>query len=58
MEALKFVGAHFLFYSPLLFFALAVGVIGSWRRINQQLKLLFLFWFGVPVFVFYFLRFH
>ncbi len=54
-EALKFVGAHFLFYSPLLFLALAVGVIGSWRRINQQLKVLFLFWFGVPIFLFYFL---
>lgn len=55
IEPLKFVGSHFLFYSPLLFLALAVGVIGSWRRINQQLKVLFLFWFGVPVFVFYFL---
>ncbi|MDQ2823982.1 MAG: glycosyltransferase family 39 protein, partial [Verrucomicrobiota bacterium] len=55
VEVLKFLGEHFLFYSPLLFLALAWGVLGSWRRINQQLKVLFLFWFGVPVFVFYFL---
>jgi hypothetical protein len=32
-----------------------LGVIGSWRRINQQLKVLFLFWFGAPVFLFYLL---
>ena len=55
VEVLKFIGAHFLFYSPLLFLGLAWGVIGSWRRIHQQLKALFLFWFGVPVFVFYLL---
>jgi 4-amino-4-deoxy-L-arabinose transferase-like glycosyltransferase len=54
-EVFAFIGEHFLAYSPLLFFALAWGVIGSWRRINQQLKVLFLFWFGVPVFVFYLL---
>jgi hypothetical protein len=52
-EVLKFLGAHFLFYSPLLFLALTIGVLGSWRRIRQQMKVLFLFWFGVPVFVFY-----
>jgi hypothetical protein len=55
IEVLKFLGEHFLFYSPLLFLALVWGVIGSWRRIHQQLKALFLFWFGVPVFVFYLL---
>jgi hypothetical protein len=54
LEPLKFLAEHFLFYSPLLFLALAWGVVGSWRRINQQFKVLFLFWFGVPVFVFYF----
>src|SRR5207244_8161604 len=30
-------------------------VIASWRLVNQQFKLLFLMWFGLPVFVFYFL---
>src|SRR2546423_1246559 len=55
LEPLKFFGEHFLFYSPLLFAALVWAAIGSWRRVNQQFKVLFLFWFGVPVFVFYFL---
>jgi Dolichyl-phosphate-mannose-protein mannosyltransferase len=55
LEPLKFFGEHFLFYSPLLFAALVWGVIGSWRRVNQQFKILFLFWFGLPVFAFYFL---
>ena len=55
LEPLKFFGEHFVFYSPLLFGALVWSVIGSWRRVNQQLKVLFLFWFGLPVFAFYFL---
>lgn len=55
LEAFKFFGEHFLFYSPLLFAALVWGVIGSWRRVNQQFKILFLFWFGLPVCAFYFL---
>ncbi len=55
LELLAFLGEHFLSYSPLLFLALAWGVIGSWRRLNQQFKVLFLFWFGLPVFTFYFL---
>ena len=55
LEAFKFLGEHFLFYSPLLFAALVWGVIGSWRRVNKQFKILFLFWFGLPVFAFYFL---
>jgi len=55
IEAFKFFGEHFIFYSPVLFLALAWGVIGSWRRVNQQFKVLFLFWFGLPVFAFYFL---
>src|SRR5213595_3151073 len=54
-EILSFVGEHFLAYSPFLFLALAWGVIGSWRRVNQQFKVLFLMWFGLPVSVFYFL---
>jgi 4-amino-4-deoxy-L-arabinose transferase-like glycosyltransferase len=55
VELLKFVGEHFLVYSPLIFLALAWGVIARLRRINQQFKALFLFWFGLPVFVFYLL---
>src|SRR6059058_6628357 len=55
VEVLSFIGEHFLAYSPFLFLALAWGVIGSWRRVNQQFKVLFLMWFGLPVFVFYFL---
>jgi Dolichyl-phosphate-mannose-protein mannosyltransferase len=55
LELLTFLGGHFIAYSPLLFLALAWAVIASWRRVNQQFKVLFLFWFGLPVFVFYFL---
>jgi hypothetical protein len=55
LEPLKFIGQHFLSYSPLLFLALAWAVIASWHRVNQQFKMLFLFWFGVPVFLFYLL---
>jgi len=54
-ELLKFFGEHFLVYSPILFLALAWAVLARLRRINQQFKVLFLFWFGAPVFVFYFL---
>src|SRR6201993_1048864 len=53
VEVLSFLGQHFLAYSPFLFLALAWGVIGSWRRVNQQFKILFLMWFGLPVFLFY-----
>src|SRR6516165_3768992 len=52
---LSFLCQHFIVYSPLLFLALVWGVIASWRRINQQFKILFLMWFGLPVFVFYLL---
>src|SRR6202171_6876063 len=55
VELLTFLGEHFLSYSPLLFLGLAWGVIGRWRRINQQFKVLFLMWFGLPVFIFYLL---
>src|SRR5436309_6915466 len=54
-EVLSFLGQHFIVYSPLLFLALVWGVIASGRRINQQFKMLFLMWFGLPVFVFYLL---
>src|SRR5947199_7003305 len=53
VEVLSFLGQHFLAYSPFLFLALAWGVIGSWQRVNQQFKVLFLMWFGLPVFLFY-----
>jgi 4-amino-4-deoxy-L-arabinose transferase-like glycosyltransferase len=55
VEVLSFLGQHFLAYSPFLFLALAWGVIGSWRRVNQQFKVLFLMWFGLPLFLFYLL---
>ena len=55
MEVLGFLGAHFLTFSPLLFLALAWAVVANWRRARQQFKILYLFWFGLPVFVFYFL---
>jgi Dolichyl-phosphate-mannose-protein mannosyltransferase len=54
-EVLSFLGQHLVVYSPLLFLALAWGVIATCRRINQQFKVLFLMWFGLPVFVFYLL---
>src|SRR5204862_1795292 len=53
VEVLSFLGQHFLAYSPFLFLALAWGVVASWRRANQQFKVLFLMWFGLPVFLFY-----
>jgi 4-amino-4-deoxy-L-arabinose transferase-like glycosyltransferase len=53
-ELLEFLGEHFLAYSPLLMLALVWGVLASVRRVNQQFKALFLFWFGLPVFAFYF----
>ena len=53
-EVLWFLAQHFIVYSPLLFLALVWGVIASGRRINQQFDVLFLMWFGLPVFVFYF----
>jgi hypothetical protein len=55
LEPLKFLAEHFLFYSPLLFLGLAWAVMASFGRVRHQFKVLFLFWFGLPVFVFYFL---
>ncbi|MBA2431908.1 MAG: glycosyltransferase family 39 protein [Chthoniobacterales bacterium] len=54
LELLSFLGTHFLVYSPLLFLALAWAVIVTWRRSHQQMKGIFLLWFGVPVFALYF----
>jgi 4-amino-4-deoxy-L-arabinose transferase-like glycosyltransferase len=53
-ELLAFLGQHFAIFSPLIFAGLAWAVIRSWRRVHQQFKVLFLMWFGLPVFVFYF----
>ncbi len=55
VEVLSFLGQHFIVFSPLLFLALTWGVIASAGRINQQFKVLFLMWFGLPVFAFYLL---
>jgi hypothetical protein len=54
VELLTFLLEHFATYSPLLFLALAWAVIASWRRVRQQFKTLYLFWFGLPVFALYF----
>lgn len=53
LELLGFLGAHFLTFSPLLFLALVWAVAANWRRARQQFKVLYLFWFGMPVFLFY-----
>ncbi len=55
LELLSFLSEHFATYSPLLFLALTWAVFASWRRVRQQFKTLYLFWFGLPVFAFYFL---
>src|SRR5436305_1885766 len=55
VEILSFIAQHFVAYSPFLFLALAWAAIASWRRVNQQFKVLFLMWFGLPVFLFYLL---
>jgi 4-amino-4-deoxy-L-arabinose transferase-like glycosyltransferase len=55
LELLEFIVVHFGTYSPLLFLGLVWAVIASWRRAHQQMKGIFLIWFGVPVFAFYFL---
>ena len=54
-ELFAFLAAHFFFFSPLIFLGLAWAVIANWRRARQQFKVLYLFWFGMPVFAFYFL---
>jgi 4-amino-4-deoxy-L-arabinose transferase-like glycosyltransferase len=52
-ELLSFLAAHFATFSPLLFLGLAWAVIASWRRAQQQFKVLYLIWFGLPVFFLY-----
>lgn len=52
---LVFLAEHFLTYSPLLFLGLVWAVIASWQRTQRNFKLLYLFWFGLPVFAIYFL---
>jgi hypothetical protein len=53
LELLSFLGEHFITYSPLLFLGLAWATIASWRRARQNFKVLYLLWFGLPVFIFY-----
>lgn len=53
LELLSFLGEHFVTYSPLLFLGLAWAVVASWRRARQSFKVLFLLWFGLPVFILY-----
>jgi hypothetical protein len=54
-ELFGFIAVHFLFYSPFLFLGLAWAVVANWRRARQQFKVLYLVWFGLPVFAFYFI---
>lgn len=53
LELLSFLGEHFATYSPLFFLGLAWAVIANWRRARQSFKVLFLLWFGLPVFLLY-----
>ncbi len=55
LELFSFLLQHLGTYSPLLFLGVAWAAIASWRRVNHQLKILFLMWFGLPVFALYFL---
>src|SRR5256714_2133446 len=53
LELIAFFGEHFATYSPVLFFGLAWAVIASCRRTGHNFKILYLLWFGLPVFLFY-----
>jgi 4-amino-4-deoxy-L-arabinose transferase-like glycosyltransferase len=53
LELLTFLGEHFATYSPLLFLGLIWATIASWRRAPRDFKVLYLLWFGLPVFLFY-----
>ncbi|CAN5400672.1 hypothetical protein BH20VER3_BH20VER3_08410 [soil metagenome] len=53
LELLTFLGEHFATYSPLLFLGLIWATIASWRRAQRNFKVLYLLWFGLPVFFFY-----
>ncbi len=52
-ELAGFLAMHFAVFSPVLFFGIAWGVIANRRRAYHQFKVLFLMWFGLPVFLFY-----
>ncbi|MFL6536799.1 MAG: ArnT family glycosyltransferase [Chthoniobacterales bacterium] len=54
-ELLAFLFAHFGTLSPLLFLGIAWAALANWRRMHQQFRVLFLMWFGLPVFALYFL---
>jgi hypothetical protein len=53
LELGTFLGEHFITYSPLLFLGLVWATIASWRRARQNFKVLYLLWFGLPVFLLY-----
>ena len=53
LELFAFLGEHFATYSPLLFLGLAWATVASWRRAPQNFKVLYLLWFGLPVFILY-----
>jgi len=54
-ELLGFLAVHFFFFLSAAFFSARLAVIANWRRARQQFKVLYLFWFGLPVFAFYLL---
>jgi 4-amino-4-deoxy-L-arabinose transferase-like glycosyltransferase len=53
LELLSFLGEHFATYSPLIFLGLAWATIASWRRAQQNFKVMYLLWFGLPGFLLY-----
>jgi len=53
VEFLSFLGEHFATYSPLIFLGLAWATIANWRRARANFKVMFLLWFGLPVFFLY-----
>ena len=53
LEMFSFLGEHLATYSPLIFLGLAWATIVSWRRARENFKVLFLLWFGLPVFLLY-----
>jgi 4-amino-4-deoxy-L-arabinose transferase-like glycosyltransferase len=53
LELLGFLAAHFFFFSPLLFLGIAWAAVANWWRARQHFKVLYLIWFGLPVFLFY-----
>lgn len=53
LEFLSFFVEHFGTYSPLLFLGLVWATVASWGRAQRNFKVLYLLWFGLPVFLFY-----